>query len=65
LQLLLPLLRISKLADMLVWNFICLYYGLYGLVLRIKQPGLERTFKVPALPVIAFVVFFDQYVLND
>ncbi|PZR13345.1 MAG: amino acid permease [Flavobacterium psychrophilum] len=46
---------ISKLADMtsfgtlFAFTMVCIAVW----ILRVKQPGLERTFKVPALPVIA------------
>ena len=46
---------INKLADMtsfgtlFAFTMVCIAVW----ILRIKQPGLERTFKVPALPVIA------------
>ena len=50
---------ISKLAEMtsfgtlFAFTMVCIAVW----ILRVKQPGLERTFKVPAYQLLLFVVF--------
>jgi basic amino acid/polyamine antiporter, APA family len=59
---------ISKLAEMcsmgtlLAFTMVCVAVW----ILRVKQPGLERTFRVPALPVIATLgILINTYLMYE